>query len=112
MYSTQIGANLDDILKEKVFPEPQLLVFADESCPEKATGCLVAEKEILYKIPGFSVIEGIISLIASYYTFFVSYPASSPARYFLLFLQEILLGKKEAGVKRPSKYTELLNKVL
>ena len=112
MYSTQIGANLDDIFKEKVFPEPRLLIFVDEGHPEKATGCLVVEKNVMYKILEFSVIEGIISLIAGYYTLFVSYPASSPAKCFLLFVQEILLGKKEAGKKRPSKYNELLNRIL
>jgi len=112
MYLTQLGANLDVILKEKAFPEPRLVIFVDERHPEKAEGCLAAEKQILYKIPQFSVMKGIVSLIASYYTFFVSYPASSPAKSFLLFVQEILLGKKDAGVKRPSKYSKLLNKIL
>jgi len=66
MYSIQLGANLDDILKrEKVFPEPRLPIFVNKGHPEKAEGCLVAEKEILYKIPQSNVIKGIGSLIAT-----------------------------------------------
>ena len=56
--------------------------------------------------------EGLISLIASYYVFYVSYPKSSPVTGVLLFVQEVLLGQPDVSVKKTSKYAALINSQL
>ena len=70
---------------------------------------MIAEKEILLQINNFTVIRGLIILIAIYYVFYVGYPKSIPARRFLLFIQEVLLEKKHKTVKRSAKYTGFVN---
>ena len=100
------------MLQEKIFAEPRLVIFVSMAHPEAAQGFLVSEKTVLFQITDFSVIRGIIMLIAVYYAFYVHYPKSAPARSFLLFIQEILLEKQDMTIKRTAKYTSFINTVL
>ena len=77
-----------------------------------AQGFIIAEKEMLFEIPSFTVAEGIISILATYYAYYINYPKSLPAQSFLLFVQEILLGKDSVGIKRSSKYSTFINYIL
>ena len=80
--------------------------------PEAAQGFVIAEKEILLCINNFLAIRGLSLLIAIYYIFFIGYPKSVPAQGFLLFIQEVFLGKKDKTVKRRAKYTGFVNSLL
>lgn len=61
---------MQEVLKEKVFPEPRLVVFsAEQGNWNRAQGFVVVERELMFKVENFSMLEGIVSLIATYYTF-------------------------------------------
>ena len=68
----------------------------------------MAEKEILFEVTEFSVCDGIVCLIASYYVFHVDYPKSVVANKFLLFVQELLLGIQSSS-KRSNTYAAFVN---
>ena len=108
----QPGTSLDVVLHEKSFPEPRLIIFSDENRVREAQAFIIAEKEVLFEIDSFSVCDALISLIAAYYVFFVSYPKSCTASGLLLFIQEVLLGSQDVSTKKTSKYTALINRVL
>ena len=75
-----------------------------QGCTDKnAQGFIVAEKDVLFEVDGFNLLEGIISLIATYYEFYVSYPKSSPAAGVLLFIQEVLLCQPDVQIKKDFK---------
>ena len=76
-------------------------------------GVIVAEKEVLFDVivNGFSVVDGLIALLAAYYVFYVKYPKSTPAAGFLLFLQEIILDSPERS-KKTSTYASLINSII
>ena len=78
---------------------------------KNAQGFIIAEKQVLFEVDSFTLTDGLISLIASYYVFYVSYPKSSPATGVLLFIQEILLGQADVTTKKTSKYIGLINSV-
>ena len=80
--------DIDVITAEKTFPEPRLVIIGQG---ENSQGFIVAEKQILLEVDGFNILEGLITLLASYYVFYVSYPKSGPAAGTLLFLQEVIL---------------------
>lgn len=83
----QPGTNLQGILKEKLFPEPRLIVFTTEGGRLKeAQGMIVVENEILFEIENFNIVSGLTSLIASYFVFDVSYPKPTTVSNFLLFI--------------------------
>lgn len=42
-------------------------------------GYIVAEKAMLFEVTDFNITEGLVSLLASYYAYYISYPKSSPA---------------------------------
>ena len=105
----QPGTSLDVVLHEKSFPEPRLIIFSDENRVKEAQAFIIAEKEVLFEIDNFSVCDALISLIAAYYVFFVSYPKSCTASGLLLFIQEVLLGSQDVSTKKTSKYTALIN---
>ena len=106
----QPGTSLDVVLHEKSFPEPRLIIFSDENRVKEVQAFIIAEKEVLFEIDNFSVCDALISLIAAYYVFFVSYPKSCTASG-LLFIQEVL-GSQDVSTKKTSKYTALINTVL
>ena len=76
-------------------------------------GLIIAEKELLFEVDinGFSVVDGLIALLAAYYIFYVKYPKSTPAAGFLLFLQEIILESPERS-KKTSTYASLINSIV
>ena len=76
--------------------EPRLVIFTNG---ENSQGYVVAEKEVIFEVDGFSVLEGLISLIASYYSLYISYPKSPIAAMELLFIQEALLGVDDGSIK-------------
>ena len=72
-------------------------------------GFIVAEKSVIFEVTDFSVVESIVSLLASYYIFHVNYPKSIPASSFLYFIQEYLLGVIDPAIKKPARYKAFVN---
>lgn len=111
--SLQPGTNIQTVLKQKWFTEPRLVIFANKSDLTTAQGFVCAEKLLFFEVTEFSVISGIVSLIAAYYCYYVRYPKPLAARMFLLFIQEMLLEEPDdTGIRRSAKFTELVNYVL
>ena len=99
------------ITDETTFPEPRL-AFLLNATGDVSQGFVIAEKEILFELRSTSIGEGLASLIATYYTFDVSYPRSTVAGSSLLFVQEILLERKEEQRrKKTAKYQAFINKL-
>lgn len=101
--------DIDVITAEKTFPEPRLVIIGEG---ENSQGFIVAEKQILLEVDGFNILEGLITLLASYYVFYVSYPKSGPAAGTLLFLQEVVLNEQAQVIRKPARYSSLINSVL
>ena len=101
--------DIDVITTEKTFPEPRLVIIGKG---ENSQGFIVAEKQILLEVDGFNILEGLITLLASYYVFYVSYPKSGPAAGTLLFLQEVVLNEQAKVIRKPARYSSLINSVL
>ena len=57
-----------------------------------------------------SPLEGLISLISTYYAFYVGYPKSPPAAGLLLFIQEVPLDQTEEKQKKTAKYNYTTSK--
>ena len=75
-------------------------------------GFIVAEESILFEVDNFSAIEGMLSLIASYYILHIGYPTRSlRAASFLLFLQEMIVGIHEPTARKTSKYNKVIDLV-
>ena len=109
----QPGTSLQEALHMKPgFPEPRLIVFVNKNDKQDAQGFVVAEETILFEVDSFCVVDGIVSLLSSYYAFYIKYPKSVVALSFLLFVQEILLGKDDISVRRTSKYASFVNSIL
>ena len=75
----------------------------------QSQGFIIAEKKVLFEINKFNIAEGLISLLSSYYAFYINYPKSSPATGVLLFIQEILLCIPDTTVKKTSTYSSLVD---
>lgn len=76
---------------EHTYSEPRLVHFlSDSEDAAISQGLIVAEKNVLFEITDFSIINGLISFLATYYVFHVNYPKSVPAQSLLLFLLEII----------------------
>ena len=71
----------------------------------------MAERAVLFEINDFTISEGLISLLASYYVYYISYPKSPPAAGTLLFMQEMLLCMPDASVKKTSTYSALIDSI-
>ena len=78
-------------MKEKTLTEPRLIIFTNKKDMANSQGFICAEKVLFFKVPEFTVLSGLVSLIATYYTYYIGYPKQVAARMFLLFVQEILL---------------------
>jgi len=63
-------------------------------------------------VNNFAIVDGLTSLIASYYAMDISYPKSSLAAAELLFIQQILLGISDKATKKTIKYTSLFNSIV
>lgn len=88
--------------------EPRLVIFKDG---ENSQGYIIAEQEVMFEVDEFSVVDGLISLIATYYSLYISYPKSTIAAMELLFIQEVLLGVDDGAPKKTIKYTSLINSI-
>ena len=108
----QPGTAIEEIYNMKSFPEPRLIIFAQKQDIKEAQRFIVAEKQILFEVDSFTVVDGLVSLIASYYAFYVSYPKSSPATGMLLFIQELPLEQPDVTVKKTTKYVALINSIV
>ena len=73
---------------------------------------IVAEKPSLLEVDNFSIIDGLTTLLASFYVHYVGYTKSGPAAGLLLFLQEIILNKPAKHVRKPAHYSSLVNAML
>ena len=101
--------DLEVAAAEKGFPEPRLLIIKEEKTYQ---GFIIAEKEILFEVDNFNIIDGLITLLASYYVYYIKYPKSGPAAGLLLFLQEVILNKPAKHVRKPARYSSFVNAVL
>lgn len=89
--------------------EPRLVMFQDHlgKCNQ---GFIIAEQEVLFEVTEFTIIEGMTSLIATYYSLYISYPKSTVAADELLFIQEALLETEaDKSSKKRLKYNSLMN---
>ena len=91
---------MDQVLQENSFPEPRLVMFLQEETMKNGQGYIIAERNILFEVHNYSVLNGISSLLAAYFVFDVSYPKSSSTAGMLLLFQEVLLGKQATNVRR------------
>ena len=101
--------DIDVIASQKAFPEPRLVIVGQG---ESRQGFIVAEKQILLEVDGFNILEGLITLLSCYYVFYVSYPKSGPAAGTLLFLQEVVLNEPAKLIRKPARYSSLINSIL
>ena len=109
----QLGLEINTIVQEKMFPEPRLAFFgADEAGLEHFQAFIIAEKRIIFEVEECSIIDALISLIACYYTLYISYPKALPAAGLLLFIQELLMELRETEVKKSVRYTALIDSLL
>jgi len=104
MYNTDFFSLVPicELQNEKVFPEPQLVIFINQKSMNGAQRVLVADKEILLSIEKFTVNKGLTLLTAAYYVFFVSYPK----------FQEFLLQIKDTSVRHSARYKSFVNALL
>jgi len=66
----------------------------------------------LCEVPNATIIKSFTVLIATYYVFYISYPKSAPAAGLLLFIQEILMGKKELHLKKTTRYASFIDSII
>ena len=91
--------------------DPRLVLFlSDTEITKVSEGFVVAEKNVLFEVTDFTVIDGLISLLAAYYVFHVNYPKSVPAQSLLLFLQEYLLENLEPSTKKSAATVNAIKK--
>ena len=89
----QCSCDIDTTVSQNVFSEPRLvLIQSDVNEGDIIQGFIVAEKTLVFEITEFSVVDGLIALLASYYIFDVNYAKSTPALSLMLFLQEQVMG--------------------
>ena len=97
----QIGTQMN--IENHSYAEPHLLIFPDLENPspnDRDKGLIIAENSVVLQMDKFNIVEGLTVLIGCYYIFHLSYPKSSAAGGFLLFVQEILLQMPEINIKK------------
>ena len=97
--NAQAGEDLESHFASEMM-EPRLLVFHDDQ--EIMQMFVVAENEALLELNSVSLVEGFVYLIATYYTFNISYP--NYCKPTLYFLQDVLLARPDANTRRPVRY--------
>ncbi|XP_019861592.1 PREDICTED: uncharacterized protein LOC109590087 [Amphimedon queenslandica] len=103
------STDIDTVIVDSSFPEPRLVLFEGDSSSTITQGFIVAEKNVIFEIINFSVFEGLVSLLATYYIFHVNYPKSIPASSLLYFIQEHLLEFNDPASKKPARYKAFIN---
>ena len=96
---------------ENSFSETRLVLFEEEHSNHVIQGFIVAEKNIIFEVTEFDLVQGLISLLASYYVFHLNYPKSLPANLLLLLMQEHLIEDKTTA-KKLAKYTTFIRSIL
>ena len=92
--------------------EPRLVIFRDTTNKECTQGYIVAEQKVIFEMDGFTIVEGFVALIASYYSFFISYLMKSTiAAMELLFIQEALLNDDDIYCKKTVRYNSLISSI-
>ncbi len=105
----QLGTDIESVVREKSFPEPRLAFFGTDEV-DHLQAFVVAEGRIVLEVTEISVVDSIISLIASYYALYViSYPKALPAAGLLLFIQEEI---RETQIKKSVRYTSMIDSIL
>ena len=102
----QVGCNLKEIFLNKG-NEPFLVVIKDNKSKEVQQIFIGAEKRELFEVADASVTTAIALLVSCYYVFNVAYQRG---KYFMLFLQEFILGIPDEGNKN-SKYATFFKQV-
>ena len=103
--NAQAGEDLESHFTSEMM-EPRLLVFHDDQ--EIMQMFVVAENEALLELSSVSLVEGFVYLIATYYTFNISYP--NYCKPTLYFLQDVLLARPDANTRRPVRYSSFLSR--
>ncbi len=107
----QLGTDIESVVREKSFPEPRLAFFGTDEV-DHLQAFVVAEGRIVLEVTEISVVDSIISLIASYYALYISYPKALPAAGLLLFIQELLMEIRETQIKKSVRYTSMIDSIL
>ena len=94
------------ILKSILSHQSWLLVFTDDGALSQMIVC--AENEELFEMPGETLLEGIMHLMAAYYVYNVEYPRGCKG--LLYFIQDILMERSGSG-KRPTRYKTFINRL-
>lgn len=94
------------------FPEPHLILIIEPDTDELQQCLILVEQQVMLEIEEKNIPMAITTLIGAYYTFYINYPKSHPAAGFLLFTQEILMGKQELQLKKTTKYNSFIDSIL
>lgn len=62
------STDIDTVIVDSSFPEPRLVLFEGDTGSTITQGFIVAEKNVIFEITNFSVFEGLVLLLATYYT--------------------------------------------
>ena len=89
---------MDDQFKSNIV-EPHLVIFEDEESILQIF--IAAENDCLMELPVTTIGEGLVYLMAVYYTFNVAYP--KPYQPLLYLLQDFIMDKPDNG-RRPTRY--------
>ena len=90
------------------------MIFSNENVCNNDQAIIIAEGDVILTLDNFTVSDGLLHLIASYYIYDINYPSSTPALSMLLFFQEILLCVQDDihTYKKSAKYSTLVNMLL
>ena len=96
--------------------EPRLVVFQDHN-GRPSQGFIIAEQDVLFEVTEFSIIKGLISLIAAYYSLYIGYPKSTIAacRRAACRRAAVYPGTSPRDRHKPKKrlkYTSLINSIV
>ena len=102
---TQASGDIEEHFESPIM-ERRLLVFTDDGALSQMMVC--AENEELFEVPGETLLEGIMHLMAAYYVYNVEYPRGCKG--LLYFFQDILMERSGSG-KRPTRYKTFINRL-
>ena len=90
--------------------EPRLVVFTDDG--ELSKMILCAGDQEMCEVPGETLVEGLLHLMAAYYVFGVEYPKANRA--LLYFFQDILMERPDTygpAKNRPTRYKSFISRL-
>ena len=104
-----MGVDAEIALNKCKFSEPHLVIFVNPEETEIEQIFLCAEDNIIMEVQNstkLELIDALVHLMAAYYVFNVAYPSVCKTTFY--FLQDIIMGKGEAGARRPIRYSTFL----